>query len=295
MTRYLFRLMGPPCLCGIDAAGTVTPIRLSRSNLALLALVTMNGRGAMLSRERAADTLWPDAARDKATSRLSSTLLRLRRALGSGAGAIATDEGRIGLAATGTLDVDVLDLAACTARLRQSELPEWRKPDVAALEAAINLRRGGFLEGLDGDWVLAARQRCADIYEAGLEALIRYHRHCGHTSRSIDAARTLVRQDPYREDIQAVLVELYARKGQRRRALAQYTACRDLLKEDLGVEPGPEMAASLRTALRPRAASATDPALLAAMRSIDSSIEKLARQVGEIHALLNGSGGGGSK
>ena len=291
MTRYLFRLMGPPCLCGIGAAGEVTPIRLSRSNLALLALVTMNGRGAMLSRERAADTLWPDAARGKAASRLSSTLLRLRRALGGGALAIETDEGGLGLAASGPLDVDILDLAACTTRLRQSELPEWRKPDVAALEAAINLRRGGFLEGLDGDWVLAARQRCAEIYEAGLEALIRYHRHCGHMGRSIDAARTLVRQDPYREDIQAVLVELYARQGQRRRALAQYSVCRDLLKEDLGVEPGPELAASLRTALRPRAAPAIDPELLAAMRSIDSSIEKLARQVGEIHALLYGAGG----
>lgn len=287
MVTVVLKVMGPPTLVVEDPATGERSIPLSRTGQAFLALLALSNDGRSLSRALVAETLWPDTAPDKSASRLSSALCRLTRALGPGCPILQVDQGQIGLTRAPCFSVDILAVARCTEALRNRPVEHWEQPELAALEAAINRRTGAFLDGIDGDWVMAARQRCAEIYEAGLEALIRFHRRHGHVNRSIAAARKLVQQDPYREDAQAVLVELYGHSGQRSRALAQFADCSDLLRRDLGIEPGGALKASLDAAVASRPGGVpASPELLEMLRRVDRSVDRLARQLGEIQALL---------
>jgi DNA-binding SARP family transcriptional activator len=282
MTTRLLRLMGPPKLTQCDEIGTETPQRLSPASLSLLALMAMQGPDGM-ARAVVAETLWPGVPPEKSGSRLSSAVWRAQDA--DGVPLLTGEGGQIALAPGARITVDIADLARRTAALRRQEIDAWRQPEVAALEAALSRRSGGFLDGLEGDWLTAARQRCTEIYEAALETLIRYHRHHGHVDRSIAAARQLVRHDPYREDMQAVLVELYGRKGQRGRAVSQFASARDLLRSDLGVEPGEALTRSLRAVLD-RQTGLADREVLERLRQLDDNVARLSRQISEIRGLL---------
>lgn len=287
MTIHFLRLMGPPTLIRNDDAGQTVPVPLSPAALTLLSLISLNGDGTRPSRGAVAEALWPDAAPEKSASRLSSALCRLQKSLGPEARHVLdSSQGRIGLVLGPEFDVDVLAVSRCIRTLRRTGVADWRMDDVARLEAAINHRDGGFLEGLEGDWLLDARQRCSEIYEEGLEALIQYHRHRGHVERSIAAARKLARQDPYREDAHAVLVELYGHKGQRGRAVEQYAACRETLRNDLGIDPGPGLASSLKAALGQKDSAVTMADLVVILQRLDRTVAHLARQIDEIHGML---------
>lgn len=285
MTRYVLKLMGPVVLAARAETGVETEIRLSRKSQALLALLALNSERALMAREVVADTLWPDAPPDKARGRLNTALWRLRGAIDEpqGQGPLIERDHHLGLAGDHVIRVDIHELDRRTRALRPGAVESWASADVAALEAAIGVRRGSFVDGVEGEWTYAARQSCADIYEAGLEALVRVHRHRGHVDRSIEAARRLVRQDPYREDIQAMLVELYASKGLRGRAVAHYASCRDLLHSDLGVAPGAALEASLGGVL---ARGQPDDELIELVRTIGRTINTLARHVDDIRAKL---------
>jgi DNA-binding SARP family transcriptional activator len=287
MTTYVLKLMGPVGLAMRDDAGEATEVALSRTSQALLALLAFNAEGAAMPRETVAETLWPEAPPEKSRGRLNTALWRLRGAIGEagGEGPLSDAGQRLSLAPPAVMQVDIHDLARRTRALPEAAVESWRPEDVVALEAAIGVRRGSFIDGVEGEWTYAARQSCAEIYEAALEALVRFHRHRGQIDRSIDAARRLVRQDPYREDIQAVLVELYARKGQRGRAIAHYASCRDLLKGELGIAPGAALRASLDRVLAP--ADAHGPDLLELVRTMDRTIDRLARNVDDIRAMLS--------
>ena len=194
--------------------------------------------------------------------------------------------GPIGLVRDGSITVDIWELRRVCDDLRSRPIGEWKTEEASAVEAAMQERRGEFLAGVEGDWVLAARQSCAEAYEYGLECMMRFYRHRGHADRSIAAARRLVRHDPYREDIHAVLVELYSERGQRSRAIAQYAACRDLLATELGVEPGPNLQGSLNVALGRVAPNGPTTDIDQAIQRISQSMADLSRQVTELRRLL---------
>lgn len=286
MAGYVLKLMGPVSLMRLPDAGGHTEIRLSRTSQALLALVALHGTNAPMSREAVAETLWPDTPSNKSRGRLSTALWRLRSAIADqgGNGPLADRGGWIGIAPESVVQVDIHELAWRVRSLPLAEIDSWASADVAALEAAISARRGSFLAGIEGEWTYSARQTCADIYEAGLEALIRFHRHRGNLNRSIDAARRLVRDDPYREDIHAMLVELYALKGQRGRAISQYMNCRDLLHSDLGIAPGQALRASLDDVLGRQGLSRAE--LREIVQTMNRTIGLLARHVDDLRAML---------
>src|SRR6185369_9100189 len=57
---------------------------------------------------------------------------------------------------------------------------------------------------------------------------------------AIQRAQQLVQSNPLLEEAHARLAWLYAQSGQRMAALQQFERCRDLLREELAVEPAPE-------------------------------------------------------
>ncbi len=120
--------------------------------------------------------------------------------------------------------------------------------DMDALATALSLYRGEFLTGLSlGDapefelWLLGERARYQQLYIRGMATLIDRLIAAGHYEQAIQRAGQLVQIDPLFEEAHLRLVWLYARTGQRRAAVEQFERCRELLRQELAVEPSPAL------------------------------------------------------
>lgn len=286
MTRtYRLDLMGSPVLTAVEAAGAA-PIALARASMDLLVLLAVHTRRSAMSREAVSDLLWPDVAPDQARSRLSSALWRLRKALDSSP-ILLEQAGTVALASD-LFTCDLWEMEDSCAQLRIA--PEtWQQAQIHRLDTAMQKRRGNFLEGVQGDWVDGVRQAAEDHYAFGLECLVQFYRQKGERTRSIDAARDILRMDPYREDIHAALIDLYAEAGQTARAIGQFERCDAILKADLGVAPCEAVRASAERAMRGSGRQAEDMERILA--DIDQSMARLNEQVTTLRAMIAAGAG----
>jgi len=120
----------------------------------------------------------------------------------------------------------------------------------AYLREAVTLYRGEFMAGFmvsDApdfeEWILAQREH----YRLGaIQALARLVEICLEQSdypAGIEYAQKLLVVDPWREEAHQQLMRLYWLDGQRSAAMRQYDICREVLAEELGVEPMPQTTA----------------------------------------------------
>src|SRR5262245_37699846 len=119
--------------------------------------------------------------------------------------------------------------------------------DLEELAGALDLYRGEFLAGMvlsDAAgfelWLLGERARTRQLYEHGLAELVERLIAAERYAPAIGRAQQLVQSNPLLEEAHARLAWLYAQMGQRAAALQQFERCRDLLRDELAVEPAPE-------------------------------------------------------
>lgn len=96
-------------------------------------------------------------------------------------------------------------------------------------------------------WLETERRRLRGAAEAQLHEAARTHLGAGDAGRAADLASRLVRLNPYDENYQALLVRALSSAGEGVAAARQVAACRDLFRRELGVEPGPALAAAAAT------------------------------------------------
>lgn len=127
-------------------------------------------------------------------------------------------------------------------------LPVGNDPDAAhPLEQAAALYRGDFLAGVylrDApefeEWALGQRARWRELALTNLHTLTKHHLEQGRYDRAIDYAARLLALDPWREEAHRQLMLALVRSDQRTAAMKQYETCRQVLDEELGVEPSSE-------------------------------------------------------
>jgi tetratricopeptide (TPR) repeat protein len=105
------------------------------------------------------------------------------------------------------------------------------------LSEAIALYRADFLEDVYDDWALLERERLRELYLGGLERLITLRKQAGNYEQALLDAQRLVAADPLREEGHRELMRLYHLLDRSHAALEQFFTLRDLLSEELGVEP----------------------------------------------------------
>jgi predicted ATPase len=174
---------------------------------------------------------WPDLPEAKARRRLSDTLWRVRHVLGDH---VVANEEEIWLNDALPRWVDVEQFRAALAHL-QHEAPES-----AAVEKALSLYRGPYLEGLYDDWALLERERWRGLYLDALGYLVEQYKRVGDYRNALRAARRLIAVEPLHEVAHRELMRLYHLLGRDAEAVVQYQRCRDLLREALDVSPAPE-------------------------------------------------------
>ncbi len=221
----------------------VTGFRSSKAQ-ALLFFLAVTGRAH--TRATLAGLLWGDQPETAARVSLSKCLSNLHELLGD---ALLIDRQTVSFnrSLPYQLDTEAFATAASAPATAAS---------AHALQAALTLYRGDFLEGFyvrDApdfeQWLLGQRAQYRENVLQGLHALAAYAEQAGHLPQAIAHTRRLLALEPWREEAHRRLMRLLAASGQRAAALAQYESCRRILDEELAVEPDAETV-SLVAAIR---------------------------------------------
>ncbi|HMQ51597.1 MAG TPA: tetratricopeptide repeat protein [Anaerolineae bacterium] len=135
-----------------------------------------------------------------------------------------------------------LDVEAFEAGLRH-EGPD--RPET--LEQVVELYRGEFLADLhvDGapafeEWLLVERERLGMLALGAMQQVAEERLSHGDPAHAVETYQRMLALDPLQESIHCKLMLALAHQGRYTAAMAQYQRCRQILEEELGVEPMPE-------------------------------------------------------
>jgi DNA-binding SARP family transcriptional activator len=204
----------------------------------LLAYLVLH-RDRPVRRDELLDVLWSGAgAPVDPEAVLSSPLSRLRRALGAGRLA-----GRAGLSLALPADAWI-DWEVAFAGLRAAhaacEHQRWHN-GLSEAVAALAIADRGLLPGLEADWLDAKRAQMADLRVELLELIALCGSRLGGSELTFaeQAARAAVESAPFRESARAALIDVLRVRGNVADALRAFEEARVLLRDELGVMPGP--------------------------------------------------------
>jgi predicted ATPase len=201
------------------------------------------------SRDELVGLLWPDQPDQSARASLRQALANLRKTIGdrtieSPFLDITSDTIQFRHSSSCWIDVMAFaDLIAACQSHAHRRLTTCRSC-ARRLQQALDLYRGDFLaqfaagggEALE-EWILLKRERLHHMALDALYSLAEYHDRRSEHDRAEHNARRQLELDPWREEAHRQVMRALALSGQRSAALAQYEACRRVLKKELGVEP----------------------------------------------------------
>ncbi|MBN1811946.1 MAG: tetratricopeptide repeat protein [Anaerolineae bacterium] len=207
-------------------------------------------------RQALATLLWPDKPERAALANLRNALANLRSALGDREAMppylqITRETIQFNRASDHWLDVAAFRtlIETTPAETATVETAGAERPTHQRLLEAVALYRGDFMAGFfvrDSpqfeDWVLLLREKLHWQALDALDALTAYHEQQGAYGEAIACARRQVTLEPWQERAHRRWMRALALSGHRGAALAQYEVCRQVLADELGVEPEAETA-----------------------------------------------------
>lgn len=115
---------------------------------------------------------------------------------------------------------------------------------------AVTIARRPFLADEEAPWIEACRARLSRLLARGLECLSAVSAANGETALAVQYASEVIDLEPFRETAYSQLMRLHAQMGNRGEALRVFGRCRELLREELGASPSPELEAVFLEILR---------------------------------------------
>jgi len=202
------------------------PVLLIGSGQRLVAFLALQDRP--LTRSYIAETLWPETTTIRATANLRSLLWRTQRSCPRLIAASARN-----LAIAPEVVVDVRLAIERAHRLLADVAPSDK--DLSP-ETRAHLSADLLPEWYD-DWVLVERERYRQLRLHALEVLCVGLAVAGRYGEAVDAGLAAVRAEPLRESAHHALMRAHLAEGNRWEAVRQYEHCRQLLLDELGLEP----------------------------------------------------------
>jgi DNA-binding SARP family transcriptional activator len=231
------RILGP-----VELTGPGGPVRLGAAKERCLLAVLALHLGEAVSQDQLAEALWGEHAPRSATNAVQNYVLRLRRALQAADGVqILTDPVGYRLEAP----ADLVD-----ARLAERLINEGREaaaagdPATAArlLREALALWSGrALVEFSDQPFAQAEAARLEELRESAREDLVDAELALGHHHETLGELEVMVASHPLRERRWGQLLLARYRDGRQAEALDGFRALRTTLRDELGVDPSPEL------------------------------------------------------
>jgi YVTN family beta-propeller protein len=206
----------------------------------------------VVPRDRLIEELWGEAAPATVNAVLNGYVSKLRRVLADGADdeLLATQAPGYVLRVAG----EQLDARRFEGLLQQGR-EELARGDsraaAATLHAALSLWRGPPLADLAYEQFAQSEiRRLEELRLAALEERIEADLALGRHDAVVAELETLAAEHPYRERLQAQLMVALYRCGRQAEALDAYRRARRTFADELGIDPGPRLAALERAILR---------------------------------------------
>jgi predicted ATPase/DNA-binding SARP family transcriptional activator len=197
--------------------------------------------GHRLHREVVVDLLWPDTQPQVAANNLHQIVHTIRRMMGPESIALSDDVVRLCPTGGLSVDVDVFEQAAATARLGG---------DTTALQHALQLWTGPLLpEDEYAEWALDHRERLTETHAALATLFGSTLSEQGDHEAALALVEPLASSRPLDEQLHRVLIEALAGLGRRWEAIEAYERLRDALDETYAAEPEPQTKALYRRLL----------------------------------------------
>ncbi len=215
----------------------------------LLACLLLNA-GRVVGVEQLIDAVWgddpPSGARIQVQNRVSTLRAQLRRA-----GLNATLDRRAPgyLLSPGPVPYDLARFDDEEQRAHGLMATGDAAAGADALRAALGLWHGPPLSGVDTAPLRTAAHALEERRMAAWETCLGWELELGRADAVARELTALARDNPYRERFAVLLMRALTAAGRRAAALEVYRRTRLRLVADLGIEPGPELAATLAALL----------------------------------------------
>lgn len=194
----------------------------------LLAYLALFGRAQ--PRSVLAGQLWPDATEERAMARLRTAVWRARQV-----GPFLVKGSTYAVELGDVVSVDAIELTTLAHRYIDESL------DADDTRYAELAGAGELLPEWDDEWLAPQRERFRQTRLHALERLGERLAAAGRFGRAVEIAMMVVAADPLRESAQRVLIRTFAAEGNAHEAFAQYVSYRDVMRDDLGLEPSEQM------------------------------------------------------
>jgi DNA-binding SARP family transcriptional activator/class 3 adenylate cyclase len=194
-----------------------------------------------LTRDRAAELLWPDTPHEDARASLRGAVFALRRRALASLGhpnaedLIVSDHVGVAIQHDGRVWVDADAFERAVGLARDAETPE------ALLEAAATLYGGEYLpDDPDEVWATGRRESLKRAWSQLRFALAERYERAGSLDAAAAALEPLFSSDPCDEHAARELMRLHARLGQVGEALRVFNRLERALADELGARPSHE-------------------------------------------------------
>ncbi|MEV7085283.1 BTAD domain-containing putative transcriptional regulator [Streptomyces sp. NPDC093085] len=194
----------------------------------------------MVPVSRLVQAAWDDEPPATAVHQVRKAIADLRQRIPDGPSMIVTDgPGYRVDVARDQLDLSLFSDRLCEAR---DALEAGHPADAAELlRNALVLWRGPVMPGGAGSVIAAASVVLEERRLAAVEQLMELRLTLGESRELIGDLRELVAEHPLGESFRRQLMLALYRSGRQAEALAEYAKARELLVEELGIDPGPQL------------------------------------------------------
>ncbi|PWW23664.1 DNA-binding SARP family transcriptional activator [Geodermatophilus normandii] len=237
-----FRDLGP-----LEVRRAGTPVALGGARLsAALSLLLVNA-GRQVSVDALTEATWGADSPARSPSTLDSHIWRLRKALepdrrpGAPSGVLVREPGGYRLVAD-PATVDSRRFAALAGEARSLLAADRPHEAGRAAEQALALWRGRpYPTVADEPWATAAVARLEELRDQLRELLAEALLADGAPERALLEVGAAVAEAPLRERLWSLRMLAQHRLGRPEEALRSYQQVRAVLRDELGLEPGPEL------------------------------------------------------
>ncbi|MEO3821511.1 BTAD domain-containing putative transcriptional regulator [Plantactinospora sp. B24E8] len=241
-----FGVLGPLTVWTDHGEAVTVPGRKVRALLADLLV----HQGRTVSADRLVADLWGEAAPADPTAALHVRVSQLRRAL---AGAEPDGRDLVVSQAPGYVlraGSDAVDATRFSSLVERSQAAGDPRLRAGLLAEALDLWRGPALADFaDEEFARAAVARWEEQRLTAVEAYAEARLELGEHRELVGELGELVTRHPYRERLRAALMRALHRAGRTGEALDSFQELRHQLADELGLDPGPELAALHRAIL----------------------------------------------
>jgi two-component system LytT family response regulator len=204
----------------------------------------LHHRQRMVSKDALLELLWPDLDEQKGSANLHTSIHRIRsifkEAVGEGVLVINYSHYGYNLE-TQRLRMDTMEWEE---ELRQLE--SLSLETVTRHQRVLDLYTGAYFEEDNYSWAEVERQRLKALWIQHAIQLGRFYSNQDMNTQALAVYHRIQQLDPLSEENALVLMELYARLHDAESVETQYHHIAQMLKQEVGVDPGPEITAWYR-------------------------------------------------